>query len=187
MKKNNVISILAAILIISVTIAIIVTIKKDKRIPIDRDFPISLSVDTNLELPYVNLIAKTIANNVLEYDTLSIIILKMRQEFSLGENITTEAFVLKVPTEDHSYLISISDRVRTRTSLIRVLSHEFAHIKQFESGRMEVININKGIYLWEGDTLDLTTIPYKERPMEKDAFIEGNRIQFAVIPFLYGK
>jgi hypothetical protein len=182
MKNSNVIIAALIILIVIFFIAAKYEAWNKREISVEGDFPNSLVVETNVDLPYVNLVAKTIAHKVLKYDTLEVIIVKMKNEVEFS-NI--EAYVVEIPRMDNAYMISLSSTVNNRTDLIRVLSHEFAHIKQFEEGRMRTVNLRLGLYEWEGTVIDLREIDYKNRPMEIDAYKEGKLISFDVIPHLY--
>lgn len=187
MKSSKIPTLIFFLILASIVLTVILDVRKKNRLPIQRVFPETVDVSTNIDLPHINLITKTIIHEVLKMDTLSVMVLKMTQDIKLRDDITTLAFVIDVPHEEHSYIISISPSVTTRTQLIRVLAHEFAHIKQFETGQLQVVDRSKGLYIWEGDTMDLRYTDYKSRPMEIEAFTEGRRIEFATIPVLYGE
>lgn len=169
--------ILLSVLALALFLKIITTTKRD---PIISEFPESLIVGTTSEEPYVNLIAKTLAYKVLDMDTIKLMIVDM--PLNMKENYS--AFVVAGPSL-HSYVIFLSSEVRSQSEIRRVLSHEFAHIQQYESGDLITIDIETGIYVWKGDTIDFTNIPYKDRGFEKEAYRAENAIRKELYSILY--
>lgn len=183
MKRDSIVIKLFFVFIALLIILIGVAIFKDsRREPYVDTFPDTIMSATSSELPYINIIAKTLAYNVLCMDTASIMITDMPKRLE----DKYDAYVLKA-TPPHTYIIFLSGRVRGRSHLRQVLSHEFAHIQQYESGQLIPLNIDKGIYIWEGDTIDYSVIDYKDRNFEKDAFIKEKLIQSSLFIHLYPK
>lgn len=177
----------APALIFFTVVAIIITlvivgIIKGRREPHAASFPDTIAVGTTSHVPHVNLIAKTLAHKVLQYDTLSVMITEMPVQYE-GKY---SAFVVKTVVP-HSYVIFLSKSVRGQSHLRQVLSHEFAHIHQYETGQLVPIDIDNGIYVWEGDTIDFTSIEYNDRIFEKDAYLKEHVLRGSLFLQLFPK
>ena len=83
--------------------------------------------------------------------------------------------------EDPQYAIYVTDMDR-RTSL-RILAHELYHLQQYHTKRL--INKGNGIVSWEGNDVDVLSIPYNERPWEKEAFDNQSTLEKKLIKELY--
>lgn len=175
-------------LVLLVVFSVIRGIKDKKRVPVVRIFPTTITITSNSSLPHIELMSKIIAYDILEYDTLTVMIITMRKEIPAGEDgFTIDAFIIKSAAMPHAYVISLSSRVKLLPHLRRVLSHEFAHINQMETGQMRIIDEPNGIYSWEGKVIDLKTMPWSDRPMEIDAQIVGRNIEHQVNKLLYAQ
>jgi hypothetical protein len=153
----------------------------------ERNFPQEVKVKSNLVNGYTELISKIMAHEVLGYDTLYIVIDPMYVEFPVRNGVRMEAYIIKIESIPHAYVIKMSKYIVSTSDLLRVLGHEFAHIKQFEEGRLAPIDQAGGIYAWEGDTLDMGAIHYKQRPHEIHAGDLGRQIEFETTRLLYSK
>jgi hypothetical protein len=71
----------------------------------------------------------------------------------------------------------------TRDESILVMSHEFLHIKQYDSQRLKLIETGKVV--WLGDTIDVVTIDYNSRPWEIEAFKEQRSFRDSLEKVLY--
>jgi len=166
--------------LIAIFIAILISIftpEKEAVVPV---FPESIIVGTTSSYPDVNLISKTLANKVLKMDTIQLMIVDVPPKLQ-GEY---EAYVVPGPVP-HSYVIFLSPLVKRSVDLMRVLSHEFAHIKQYESKRLIPVNIQTGLYVWEGDTINFARIPYEKRGFEIEAFRIEKELKSELYSILY--
>lgn len=71
----------------------------------------------------------------------------------------------------------------TKDESILVMSHEFLHIKQYDSQRLKLIKAGKVV--WLGDTIDVVTIDYNSRPWEIEAFKEERSFRDSLLKILY--
>jgi hypothetical protein len=55
----------------------------------------------------------------------------------------------------------------SRQENITVLSHELIHLNQYQTKKLIYID---DTVIWNGERVDLTNIPYQDRPWEKEAF-----------------
>jgi hypothetical protein len=66
---------------------------------------------------------------------------------------------------------------------ITVLSHELIHLKQYNSGDLDVIG--DGIVLWKGQKINVMDITYEQRPWEKEAFDNQGDVSVKIKKILY--
>jgi hypothetical protein len=183
MKKNPVITILVLVFLVSVIVAVVIDSKKRSRIPKERDFPLTVVVATTSDRAFIIQYSKTMAYDILKLNSVVVQIAEMPQKMMPIEgDIVIEAYVIPVLMLKHTYTIFLSDKITSDEHLRRVLSHEFAHIKQYESGRLI---INGDIWIWEGDTVTFAEKKWSKRPWEIDAMVEGRRINKKMDAFLY--
>lgn len=71
-----------------------------------------------------------------------------------------------------------------RTESIEVLSHEVIHMDQYTSGNL--IYNNNGV-TWMGETMDLNSKEYEQRPWENDAFKRQSQLINSVENVLWNK
>ena len=70
----------------------------------------------------------------------------------------------------------------SRDEYITILSHELIHLKQYYNGELK---INSTDVIWKGDIIDLTLYTYENRPWEREAFDNENKIYFEMKKILY--
>ena len=155
-------------------------ISNNKREPVVSTFPETIIVGTTSAEPYINLIAKTLAHKVLNMDTIQLMIVDMPPKM----RSIYDAFVVPGPAP-HSYVIFLSPTVRSQSEIRRVLSHEFAHIRQYNSKKLIPVNIDRGIYVWKGDTINFARISYEDREFEIEAFADEVNIKRELYNILY--
>jgi len=132
----------------------------------------------------VDRIAKALTYNIFGYDTMNIAFVKMPKHLEIIGDIELLAFIIKNQYIEHSYHIYLSSKVTT-INLKRVLSHEFVHLKQMEDNQLIQFTPDKLIVIWEGDTIDLTTVIYENRPHEINAHKQDDKIYSQLNNVLY--
>ena len=70
-----------------------------------------------------------------------------------------------------------------RYECIPVISHELVHLSQYHRGRMRVLTTNQVV--WDGATMNVIDMEYNDRPWEKEAFADQDRISTAIKQKLY--
>jgi hypothetical protein len=70
----------------------------------------------------------------------------------------------------------------SRNQSIEVLCHEVIHMQQYSSGDLIYDN---GNITWKGETLELNSKEYENRPWEKDAFSRQTQLIKSVEDVLY--
>ena len=134
---------------------------------------------TNYE---VDTVTKIILHKIFEIDTAEILYVYMPFESNPDDNIRFLAFIQKNKYSDKKYIIFLSRYIKSN-ELNRVLSHELIHLYQYHSKRL--ITIDEEFYIFDGDTLNGTKIPYNKRPQEINAFKNENRILNKLDSLLY--
>lgn len=119
--------------------------KRDARPFVKYDFPESISV-TNGTGYRADTIAMVLAHKIFNFDTLDIRIFYLPDHISDGD-IEFYGIAQQLPFGDHKYLILLGKNM-SLSKVKLVMSHEFVHIDQYESGRLEISGKN---YIWEGD------------------------------------
>jgi predicted metallopeptidase len=71
----------------------------------------------------------------------------------------------------------------SKDQTITILSHELIHLKQYNSGDLNVIG--NGVVLWKGKEIKVLDIPYEQRPWEKEAFDNQGVIANKINKILY--
>lgn len=131
--------------------------------------PAGIVVENNTLYP-INNTVKLIANKILKYDDLTIIINIMPASIqrNFDDNLLLRALIFPNVKYKHTYLILLAPDIHPE-NMNRILTHEAAHIRQYESGDLKVLNSNKGIYVYKQDTIVASAIQYNQRPFEIDA------------------
>jgi hypothetical protein len=78
------------------------------------------------------------------------------------DGIQLDAHIRAVPG---GYIIWINNL--SRNQMIKVLSHELIHLKQYSDKRILVVGSN---VMWNGEVIDLSIVKYEDRPFEIEAF-----------------
>lgn len=95
---------------------------------------------------------------------------KLLDRFSLG-GYEYQALLYQTALPGHYNLVV---REGIGAGLQDVLSHEMVHLSQYTTGRLW-LNLNTGAVMWEGKIYS-STVPYEERPWEKEAFDRQRRL-----------
>lgn len=111
----------------------------------------------------------------------TLLIKEQTNELDLGDNISSEAFILY---KNNQSIIFIKPSLK-RTNAIKIISHELVHLQQYLDERLIVLG--NGIICWENDTLILQEIPYDKRPWEIEAFKYSHLIEEDIKSVLYGE
>jgi hypothetical protein len=176
MMKKKWIWIVAAILIVLLIVLLI--IPKKKRVFNTFEFPETVMVTNGTEYR-ADTVAMVLANKVFEMDTIDLKIFYLPDVVNEGD-MEFKGIVQKLPFGPHKYLLLLNKNMRWEELLI-VISHEFIHIQQYESGRLI---INGKDYWWEGEHGVFDTYN-TSRPFEKEAFSNQNKIKKELTTMLY--
>ena len=131
--------------------------------------PRSFSIENNTIYP-INDLLTTILSDLLEFDTLSVIIQPMPLSMQYrNSNYNTRAILYKNRYYEHAYLLLLATDIKP-DEMERTLLHEAVHIVQYESGLLRIIDFENYIYVYNNDTIDPRIVDYKNRPYENDAF-----------------
>ncbi len=141
-------------------------------------FSSPLEFKKDLEVPEANIVlnystveyADTLVQIGLEYLGISdvkITIVEARPHVinQINPGGITRAFVVQNPTDIISIYI---DPSLSKERFIRIIAHELIHIQQIYEGRLKALT--PILSIWEGDTVDVRTWEYINRPWEREAF-----------------
>ena len=84
--------------------------------------------------------------------------------------------------EGYQYAIFVDESMGRDESLV-ILSHELYHLQQYHSKRLVVLD--NGIVNWEGEKMDVMSLPYNDRPWEKEAFNNQRKLEIELRKVLY--
>jgi hypothetical protein len=131
------------------------------------DLSDSKNIVTNLSsTPHLDTVAHLMMED-LNLQNVEIVILDVsdnaRSTIFSGKNVNgfvVERFdgVLQV------FIYPFESRLKT----YQTLAHELVHVSQLANGRLKIINASIGI--WEGDTVNVSSIEYSDRKWEQEAF-----------------
>jgi hypothetical protein len=118
----------------------------------------------------------------LNIDSVIVIIKPLKnKEGMLPGDLVAKAYI---KTNGIQYIIFIDKLDRNEN--ITTLSHELIHLKQYY--KKELILIDNGkIPIWKGDTINLNEYTYENRPWEKEAYDNQNKIASEMKLLLYNK
>lgn len=131
-----------------------------------RQVPEYLDTIVNLGLEQLN-----IKNTIIVIKPISV---TAKSNFGFG---TLKAYIIG---KNGQYIIWIDELGRSES--IKVLSHELIHLQQYESKRLIIYNNNA---IWMGDTSDVNSIPYNDRPWEIEAFSKQSKLNNTLSDILY--
>ena len=93
-------------------------------------------------------------------------------KIKIDDEFTTEAFIFGNENQSVIY----TKESLGRGTAIKILAHELIHLDQYRSGRIKRVG-TAGVE-WEGKLIDdITTIPYKDREWEKEAFSKARELE----------
>jgi len=107
---------------------------------------------------------------VFEIDTLDLIICYL--PLSGEGELEFSGIVTPLPFGTHRYLLLLNKNLGV-VELRETLSHEFIHINQHETGRLVSLG---NIFIWEGDTINVNEVEYRDRPFEIEAYNNQDEI-----------
>jgi hypothetical protein len=84
--------------------------------------------------------------------------------------------------EGYQYAIYVNENMKRGESLT-ILSHELYHLQQYHSKRLVVLE--NGIVNWEGNNVDVLSVPYNDRPWEIEAFNNQRKLESELRKILY--
>lgn len=139
----------------------------------DFNFPDTLVVNNYTEHSNADTITMVLLHEIFDYDTMKVNIFDL-SNFKQMRNTEFSGYIIKNRNFDKSYDIFIAKKLPI--SLNKILSHEIIHLNQFETGRLKYVDDQPSKMIYEGDTIDLNSVDYYERPFEKDAFSKQSSI-----------
>jgi predicted metallopeptidase len=147
--------------------------------------PVSLSTTNTItnggNSPFMDTIV-SVGLDVLNVNNCNIVIKSMddniKNRFFNQNGLNLQAAV--VGTND-MYDIFIDNINKSET--ITVLSHELVHLKQYNSGDLNVVG--GGIVIWKGNKINVLDIPYEQRPWEIEAFNKQGDVASKIIKIIY--
>ena len=119
----------------------------------------------------------------LEVDGIFINIIDAKPDllFSILEGAKVDAFVY-YDSKFRIYNIFV-DKHLSRDKLMLIIAHESVHIAQYRN--RDLINLDGTMVIYRGDTLDVSTLNYHERPWEIEAFEKQEEIYQHLIHTFY--
>lgn len=181
MDKKNALILVGFILFISMIIILAISFKKKENIYLEKikehksNAPQSVVIENTTFYPINNLMT-IIVNDVLEYDTISVMIAPMPSMFRQSTEYNFRAFIIKNKFYDHAYLILLAPDIKS-DEMRNILLHEGAHIYQYETGMLRIIDYDKMIYVYGQDTIDARKVKYENRAFENDAYRMESHLQ----------
>jgi hypothetical protein len=180
MKKSKIILIILLLIVLFVGIYFL---NKKNEVPFnDIELPnTSNFINNRTENKYIDTVL-LLAADKLGIDGAIISVFPMndvaRINFERDNNISLKAFIVG---SGYQYAIFTEDLDRKES--ITVFSHEMIHLKQYNSKRLIVLE--NGIVEWEGQKMEVNSIPYNDRPWEKEAFQNEGKIAKELKKILY--
>lgn len=180
MKKSKIVLIILGLVVLFVAVYFL---NKRKETPFNEiEIPdTSNYINNRTDNKYIDTVLLLVAHK-LDIDGVMISIFPMRDEtrinFERENNISLKAFIVG---SGFRYAIFTEDLDRMES--ITVFSHEMIHLKQYNSNRLIVLE--NGVVSWEGKKMDVNSIPYNERPWEKEAFQNETKLANDLKKILY--
>jgi hypothetical protein len=151
-EKTNKMHNRAALIVLAIALILTALLSGELRA---QDINIEDRTGNECALLYANIIAR----DLLEFDTLNVIIIP------LPKSSTLEGAVERDQTRAHTYTLLMNQSLSIKR-LRLMMCHEFIHIKQYEH---EGLNIFGDIWDWNGDWGSMTFTEYHHRTFEIDA------------------
>jgi hypothetical protein len=180
MKKSKIILI---ILLLIVLFVVVYFLNKKEETPFKEiELPDTANfINNRTDNKYIDTVL-LLAANKLGIDGAIISVFPMsddvRINFERDNNISLKAFIVG---SGFQYAIFTEDLSRAES--ITVFSHEMIHLKQYNSNRLVVLD--NGVVQWEGQKLEVNSIPYNDRPWEREAFQNERKIANDLKKILY--
>lgn len=176
MERNNIRAVVViTTLIILTIIAIAQGIAQKKEQNKVKEYPSTLIITSDDDIPDIIDFSKVILHDILGYNDITInIVINVKQS-------NEDAKIEKNLQHPHTYTLFLSKKVVywANHKKIGVLAHEYAHVYQTESNRLQIIDEES--VLWEGKIVNLENNrqydQWKNLDLEKYAIILGNDIQ----------
>lgn len=157
---------------VACVIASYLIFKQDKTYQ-HHDFPDTLVVNNHTEYPRIDTVASIVMNKIYDIDTVNLDIIYMR-DISIKGPVEIKAFIQKDESRNKKYNIFIDKDLHSERDLQKIVSHEIAHLMQYESG--DLYKIDTYNYVYKEDTVDIREVDYANRGFEKDARKETRKI-----------
>jgi hypothetical protein len=174
--KNNIVKILIGLLIVGLIIFLIVKLnppeKSFNQIPLQDNNSIVNGVFPTYYDTVLN-----VAMSQMELSGYKVIMEQISGEAKSQFDGELKAHIRYYNNDFYLFTGSLS-----RNESIEVLCHEVIHMQQYTSGDLIY---NNGNITWKGETLELNSKEYENRPWEKDAFSRQTQLIKTVKDILY--
>lgn len=114
----------------------------------------------NTKIPYLD----TIIQSGLQNLPIDNVIVQINDFNSYTLNSFDKNYDAHIIQYEGYYIIYI--KKFSKQEYIRILSHELIHLKQYYTNELKISN---NITIWKGDTINVNSYKYDDRPWEKDA------------------
>jgi hypothetical protein len=128
------------------------------------EVPETIEIINGTKFKNIETIVKALAYKVFGFNKLKVRIYYLPKTFRSNDMVFW-GVSQKAVDGPQSYQIFLNKELG-RYSLRKTLSHEFVHIEQYESGRLQITGSE---YLWDGKPGDMHKVKYNDRPFEIDA------------------
>jgi hypothetical protein len=133
------------------------------------------------QIPYLDTIVHS-GLQALDIDSVIVVIKPLiDKEVVIPGDLIVKAYIKGTGFQ---YIIFI-DKLN-RYESITTLSHELIHLKQYYNKDLILLD-NIKIPIWKGDTIDVKDYTYENRPWEKEAYNNQNKIASEMKLLLYNK
>lgn len=180
MKKSKIVLIIFILIVFFVGIYFLN--KKNEKPFKEVDIPDTANyINNRTENKYIDTVLLLAANKLgVEGAIISVFPMsdEVRINFERDNNISLKAFIVG---SGYQYAIFTQDLDRMES--ITVFSHEMIHLKQYNSNRLIVLG--NGVVTWEGQKIEVNSIPYNDRPWEREAFQNETKLANDLKKILY--
>ena len=181
MKKKTIFIIIGVIL--GLVLIIFLLTKIPKRQFNSFTFPNIMAVKNYTDNEMSDTITMVALNKMMSYDTMTINIFELKGIYDTPD-YEFSGVIMNVPFQDHTYNLFLKNSL-SMSSLKNVITHELIHLEQYEKNYLQTIN-DIG-YVWMGDTVKYSDVPYDKRPHEIEAYKEGPKLLKELNNILYKK
>lgn len=126
-------------------------------------------------IAYVGMKQLGLQSNLIKFISLSD---ETKEEFKKQTDSDLRAHIIYQDKVSYIFIDKMD-----RNEAVMVMSHEFLHVKQYDSQRLKLIGAGKVV--WLNDTIDVITIDYTSRPWEIEAFKEERSFRDSLDKVLY--
>ena len=120
--------------------------------------------------------------DVLNVRNCEIVIKSMTDEMK-GNFLSQNGLSLEASIMGSNGLYDVYVNGISKQTAITVLSHELVHLKQYETGDLQLIGDGK--VTWKGETINVLDLNYEDRPWEREAFQTQTDVANKIKKILY--